>query len=137
MRAADINVTPLVGVLFVLLCVMMLYGPNVDAGMGVGLRLPDAVHTTNRPDTDGELTVVSIAADRALYVNGRQVLDDQLAARVTASLERNTDQSVLIKADEEVPYLTIMAVMDRLRTAQITNLSLVVQSGVSVLRPGP
>ena len=40
---------------------MMLYAPNVDVGMGVGLRLPAAVHTMNKPDPDcGELTVVSI-----------------------------------------------------------------------------
>jgi biopolymer transport protein TolR len=135
---SDINVTPLVGVLVVLLCIMMLYAPNVDVGMGVGLRLPAAVHTLDKPDPDcGELTVVSIGADRQIYVNCRAIREDELAARVTKSLERNKGKAVLLKADKAAPYSAIMAAMDSLRTAQITNISLVVKTRANLPRPRP
>jgi biopolymer transport protein TolR len=122
---SDINVTPLVAVLFVLLSVMMMSMPIVD--VGVGIRLPDAVYTVNKPNPDcGELTVVSIAADRSLYVNCRRVTEEEFAARVTESFERNRDRAVLIKADEAAPYSAIMAAMDGLRGAEIAKVSLIV-----------
>ena len=61
----------------------------------------------------GELTVVSIGADRQLYVNCRAIREDELAARVTESLERNKGKAVLLKADEAAPYSAIMAAMAR------------------------
>jgi biopolymer transport protein ExbD len=122
---SDINVTPLIAVLFVLLSVMMISMPIVD--VGVGIRLPDAVYTVNKPNPDcGELTVVSIAADRGLYVNCRPVTEEEFAARVTESLERNKDRAVLLKADDAAPYSATMAAMDSLRGAEIANVSLVV-----------
>jgi biopolymer transport protein TolR len=133
---SDINVTPLVAVLLVLLSVMMISMPIVD--VGVGIRLPDAVYTVNKPNPDcGELTVVSIAADRSLYVNCRRVTEEEFAARVTESLERNKDRAVLIKADEAAPYSAIMAAMDSLRGAQIANVSLVVAKPANLPRTRP
>jgi biopolymer transport protein TolR len=133
---SDINVTSLVGVLFVLLSIMMLSVPIVH--LDAGVRLPDAVHTVNKPNPDcGELTVVSIGADRQLYVNCHAIREDELAARVTESLERNKGKAVLLKADEAAPYSAIMAAMDRLRTAQITNVSLVVKTPANLPRPRP
>jgi biopolymer transport protein ExbD len=132
----DINVTPLVAVLFVLLCVMMFSLPIVD--VGVGIRLPEAVYTVNKPNRDcGELTVVSIAADRSLYVNCRRVTEEEFAARVTESLERNKDRAVLINGDEAAPYSAIMAAMDSLRGAQIANVSLVVAKPANLPRTRP
>ena len=133
---ADINVTPLVAVLVVLLCVMMLCVPIVH--LGGGIRLPEAVHTVNKPNPDcSELTVVSIARDRGLYVTCKWVAEEELAARVTASLERHEDQTVLIKGDEDAPYSAIMAAMDRLRGAQIATVSLVVAEAANPPRTRP
>jgi biopolymer transport protein ExbD len=133
---SDINVVPLVAVLFVLLSVMMISVPTVHVGGGI--RLPDAVYTVDKPNPDcGELTVVSIAADRSLYVNCRFVTEGEFAAKVTESLERNKDRVVLIKADEAAPYSAIMAAMDGLRRAQIANVSLVVAKSASLPRTRP
>ena len=133
---SDINVTPLVAVLFVLLCVMMFSLPI--GHVGVGIRLPEAVYTVNRPNPDcGELTVVSIAVDRGLYVNCRRVTDEEFAARVTESLESHKDKTILIKADEAAPYSAIMAAMDSLRGAQIATVSLVVAKPANLPRTRP
>jgi biopolymer transport protein ExbD len=133
---SDMNLTPLIAVLFVLLSVMMISMPIVD--VGVGIRLPEAVYTVDKPNSDcGELTVVSIAADRGLYLNCRLVREEEFAARVTESLERNKDRTVLIKADEEAPYSAIMAAMDGLRRAQIANVSLVVAKPANLPRTRP
>ena len=115
---------------------MMISMPIVD--VGVGIRLPDAVYTVNKPNPDcGELTVVSIAADRSLYVNCRRVTDEEFAGRVTESLERNKDWTILIKADEAAPYSAIMAAMDSLRGAQVANVSLVVAKPANPPRTRP
>jgi biopolymer transport protein ExbD len=133
---ADINVTPLVAVLFVLLSVMMISMPIVQ--VGVGIRLPEAVYTVNKPNPDcGELTVVSIALDRSLYVNCRRVTEEEFAARVTESLESNKDKAVLLMADEAAPYSAIMAAMDSLRGAEIANVSLVVAKPANLPRTRP
>jgi biopolymer transport protein ExbD len=133
---SDINVIPLVAVLVVLLCIMMISTPIVD--LGVGIRLPEAVYTVNKPNPDcGELTVVSIARDRSLYVNCKQVTEEEFAARVTESLERHENQTVLISADEAAPYSSIMAAMDSLRGAEIATVSLVVAAPANPPRTRP
>jgi biopolymer transport protein ExbD len=133
---SDINVVPLVAVLVVLLCIIMLSMPIVD--VGVGIRLPEAVYTVNKPNPDcGERTVVSIAADCSLYVNCRQVTEEEFAARVTKSIESNKDKTVLIMADEAARYSAIMAAMDSLHGAQISTVSLVVATPANLPRTRP
>ncbi len=122
---SNINVTPLVAVMLVLVVNMMLFLPPSRHGMDV--RDPLAVNTVDKPDPEyHEMTVVAITADRRWYVNARPVREAELARTVTESVERKQDQTILIKADEDAPYSAVLATMDRLRAAQVENLTLVV-----------
>jgi biopolymer transport protein ExbD len=127
---ADINVTPLVDVMLVLLIIMMLVAPMLQKGVDV--RLPQAGNTTDKPETQNQ-TVVAITADRRLYVNSVQIRDTDLQARVQDALENTKEKIVLIKADEDAPYAAVMDAMDEMRAVGIEDIGLVTERK---LRPG-
>ena len=121
---ADINVTPLVDVMLVLLIIMMLVAPMLQ--QGVSVRLPKADNTVDKPETQGQ-TVVAIAANKTLYLNAKPVPEAELARKITELLESKTEKIVLIKADEEVEYGSVMAAMDQLRQAGIEDIGLITE----------
>jgi biopolymer transport protein ExbD len=127
---SDINVTPLVDVMLVLLIIMMLVAPMLQKGVDV--RLPEAGNTIDKPESQ-EQTVLAVTADRRYYVNGLQVPEGQLLERLQTALEEKREKVVLIKGDTDAPYGSIMTVMDRLREAQIEDIGLITEKK---LQPG-
>ena len=121
---ADINVTPLVDVMLVLLIIMMLVAPMLQ--QGVSVKLPTAANTIDKPESQDQ-TVVAIAADKSIYLNAKPVQESELATRVNELLENKTEKIVLIKADEEVDYGAVMAAMDQLRQAGIEDIGLITE----------
>jgi biopolymer transport protein ExbD len=119
---SDINVTPLVDVMLVLLIIMMLVAPLLQKGVDV--KLPEAGNTAEKPDTQ-EQTVVAVDAYNQFHVNGIQVLKQDLASKVQTALEERRDRVVYFKADKEAQYGAIMAAMDDLRKAGIEDLALI------------
>jgi len=116
---ADINVTPLVDVMLVLLIIMMLVAPMLQKGVDV--RLPEAGNSDDKPETQSQ-TVLAITADKRFYVNGLQVPESELLSRIQTALEEKKEKIVLIKGDTEAPYSSIMTGMDRLREAFFENI---------------
>ncbi len=122
---SDINVTPLVDVMLVLLIIMMLVAPMLQKGVDV--RLPMASNTVDKPETQGQ-TILSITADSRFYVNSVQVAENELLSRVTDALaDAAGEKIVLIKGDEDAPYARIMHVMDELRRVGIEDVGLIVE----------
>src|SRR5678810_466055 len=113
---SDINVTPLCDVMLVLLIIMMIVAPLLQ--QGVSVTLPKATNTSDKPETQDQ-TVVAISRDKAIYVNARPVSEADMVTRLNELLENKKEKIVLIKADEEVEYGTVMATMDQLRQAGI------------------
>ena len=119
---SDINVTPLVDVMLVLLIIMMIVAPLLQ--QGVSVKLPVATNTSEKPDTQ-EQTVLAIDSNRRLYLNAVPVLKDDLQRRVTEILENKKDRIVIIKADEDVEYSAVMDAMDALRASGIEDMGLI------------
>jgi len=119
---SEINVTPLVDVMLVLLIIMMLIAPMLQKGVPV--QLPSANNGTQKPDTQDQ-TVVSIDAQNQMWVNGLQYSKDEFAAKVKAALEDKKEKIVLIKGDQDAKYSAVMAAMDALREAQIEDIALI------------
>lgn len=126
----EINVTPLVDVMLVLLIIMMIVAPMLQKGVDV--RLPQASNTVDKPETQNQ-TVLAITADKRFYVNAVQVPEAQLLERIQSALEDRKEKIVLIKGDEDAPYSAIMSVMDELRRAGIEDVGLITERK---LRPG-
>jgi biopolymer transport protein ExbD len=127
---SDINVTPLVDVMLVLLIIMILIAPLLQKGVDV--RLPEAGNTSDKPETQNQ-TVLAVTADRRYYVNGIQIPETELQNRVQSALEEKTEKIVLIKADTDAPYSAVMNVMDKLRAVAIEDVGLITERKV---RPG-
>ena len=121
---SDINVTPLVDVMLVLLIIMMLVAPLLQQGISV--KLPVASNTVDKPETQGQ-TVIAIASKGSIYLNAKPVNQEDLATRIADILQNQKEKLVLIKADEQADYSFIMAAMDQLRKAGIEDIGLVTE----------
>ncbi len=127
---SDINVTPLVDVMLVLLIIMMIVAPLLQKGADV--KLPVATNTADKPETQDQ-TVVAIDKNDRYFVNGLPVARDQLRRKVEEILETKKERIILIKADEDAKYSAIMDCMDELRAIGIEDMGLITERRV---RPG-
>ena len=121
---SDINVTPLVDVMLVLLIIMMLIAPLLQ--QGVPVTMPEAANTGEKPDTQDQ-TVVAIDSKGAFYVNALPVAPDNLVPQVQRVLEDKKEKIVYLKGDKDAKYAAIMDVMDAFRKAQIENIALITE----------
>ena len=121
---SDINVTPLVDVMLVLLIIMMLIAPMLQ--QGVAVTLPEAGNTGDKPDTQDQ-TVVAIDSRGKIYVNAIPSPNDDLVPRVQRALEDKKEKLVYLKGDKDAQYGAIMDAMDALRKAQIENIALITE----------
>ena len=121
---SQINVTPLVDVMLVLLIIMMLVAPMLQKGVAV--TMPSAQNVVQKPD-NSEQTVLAIDAHNKFYVNGLEVTKEEMAARVKTVLEDKCERVVLIKGDQDASYSAIMSAMDDLRKAQIEDIGLITE----------
>jgi biopolymer transport protein TolR len=129
---SDINVTPLVDVMLVLLIIMMLVAPMLQ--QGVPVRLPLATNTAAKPENEQQ-TVLSVDAQDKFYVNSIEVSKAEMADRVKAALEEKTERVVYIKADTDASYRAVMAAMDDLRKAGIEDIGLITDPKVESSTP--
>jgi biopolymer transport protein TolR len=121
---SEINVTPLVDVMLVLLIIMMLVAPMLQQGIPV--NLPLATNTESKPENEQQ-TVLSIDAQDKFYVNAMPVSKDEMATRIKDALEQKTERIVLIKGDMDASYRAIMNAMDDLRKAGIEDIGLITE----------
>jgi len=125
---SDINVTPLVDVMLVLLIIMMIIAPLLQKGVDV--RLPIATNSASKPETQDQ-TVLGIKADKTVWLNGVEVRKEEMRTRLEAILETKKEKLILIKADEDAPYSAIMDAMDQLRASGIEDVGLITDSKAS------
>ena len=122
---SDINVTPLVDVMLVLLIIMMIIAPLLQKGVDV--RLPIATNSASKPETQDQ-TVLGIKADKTVWINGVEVRKEEMRSRLEAILETKKEKRILIKADEDAPYSAIMDAMNQLRASGIEDVGLITDS---------
>ena len=117
---ADINVTPLVDVMLVLLIVFMITAPMLAAGLPV--NLPQA--RTAQPLDPKEPVIVTVGKDGKLSLASDPIARDKLAEAVRAKLGSDT-RAVHVRGDREAAYGEIIAVMDELARNGLTRIALV------------
>ena len=119
---AEINVTPLVDVMLVLLIISMIAAPMLERG--INLDLPAA-------ETAGELPEVfiqvSLDRDGRIWINNKRVHDNSFEERMRAYAGRNPEEIVYIRADASLPYGEVLGLMDHVRKAGLSNISLVTE----------
>ena len=130
---SDINVTPLVDVMLVLLIIMMIVAPLLQ--QGIPLTLPLAVNSVEKPETAGQ-TVVAVNAQGKFYVGQKEVRKDDLGDAVRNLLESKKEKLVIIKGDRAAQYGAVMEAMDQLRKAGIEDMGLITGTKAQASRGG-
>jgi biopolymer transport protein TolR len=122
---SEINVTPLVDIMLVLLIIMMLIAPLLQKGVDV--NLPTAGNTADKPDTQQQI-VLHVTADKRFYVNNKETPERDVVDRLKFALEEAKEKVVYLKADQDAPYASVMQMMDKMRDAQIENVGLITET---------
>lgn len=121
----EINVTPLVDVMLVLLIIFMVTAPLLT--QGVNVDLPDAKSPPMQQNV--EPLVVSIKADGSIYLQKHAIEIEKLAPRIAAMRKENPNLPVFIRGDSKTPYGRVAEVMSLLETADIKKVGLVTEPG--------
>ncbi len=119
---AEINVTPLVDVMLVLLIIFMITAPMIQSGINV--NLPSAETKTN-PSSGG--LILTITKDRYIYMENSIVNLMLLESRIKNYFLSKPKKIVFIKADKDVSYGYVISVMDALKKAGIETVGMIVE----------
>ncbi|MDM8537597.1 ExbD/TolR family protein [Desulfobacterales bacterium HSG17] len=118
---SDINVTPFVDVMLVLLIIFMVSAPMMT--QGVDVSLPKAVSKALPSDT--EQLMVTIDKDQKIYINDSDVSIDSLKGKLVKILEGRTDREVYFKGDENISYGMAIRVISEIKGAGVEKLGMV------------
>ena len=121
---ADINVTPLVDVMLVLLIIFMIAAPMLHQGVEVALPRADA---QNLPMRIEDPLVVSVDRDGNVYLQESRVATEDLVDRVSDQIKARGDESVFLKGDREVPYGKVIEVLDILHRGGIVRVGMITE----------
>jgi biopolymer transport protein TolR len=120
---SDINVTPLVDVMLVLLIIFMVTAPMMVQGVDVALP-----QTTAEPlDSEEEHLVITIDGDNQVFINDLKVTVDFLQEKLTKVLATRSDRSVYLRADRNIPYGIVVRIMSEIKGAGVDRLGMVTQ----------
>jgi biopolymer transport protein TolR len=121
--ASQINVTPLVDVMLVLLVIFMVTAPMIQQGVEVSVP---RVKASALPGKE-EQFVVSITRNQEIYLNDTKLGLDQLTEKLQAIAVARPDREVFVRADEEVPYGAVIKTMAAIKAAGIENVGMVTE----------
>lgn len=123
---SEINVTPFVDVMLVLLIIFMVAAPLLTAG--VPIELPETA-AAPLPQEDEEPLAVTVAADGRVLIGSTDVPRDELVTRLRGIAQERTTGKVFLRADGGVPYGEIMVVMGALNAGGFRDIGLVTEAG--------
>ena len=117
----EINVTPFVDVMLVLLIIFMVTAPMMVEGVNV-----DLPQTTAQPlESEKEPLVVTIDKEGQVFINEFQTSRDIFAAKLAKVLEARQDRTVYLKADKTIPYGVVMQIMSEIKATGVAKLGMV------------
>ena len=119
---ADINVTPLVDVVLVLLIIFMVTAPILQSGIEVSVP-----KTRTVKEITEERTVISIDKSQRVYLGNDPVNINDIGQRLRKKFRDPRGQAIFVRCDENVPFGAFATVMDAVTATGITNVSLVTQ----------
>ena len=123
---AEINVTPFVDVMLVLLIIFMVAAPLLTVGVPLELPKTAAQAVPAEPE---EPLAVSITPDGPILVMTSEVPEDELVTRLRAVAEDRQSDKIYLRADGAIPYARVMQVMGALNAAGFNNIVLVTEAG--------
>ena len=123
---SEINVTPMVDVMLVLLIIFMVAAPLLT--VGVPIELPKTA-ASPLPSEQEEPLTIAMTADRQILLQNAAVAREELIPRLRAVLEERTSDKVFLRADGTIPYEDVMQVMGALNASGFRDIGLVTEQG--------
>jgi len=120
---AEINVTPLVDVVLVLLIIFMVTAPMLQ--MGIDVNLPRV--KAKSINVSEEKLVLTINGKQEIYINEFKTTLPDLSAKLESIFKSRTDRELFMRADKEVPYGVVVQVMSEVRKAGIDKLGMITE----------
>jgi len=120
---SDINVTPFVDVMLVLLIIFMVTAPMMI--QGVDVSLPEA--TSEPLDSEKDHLIITIDKKNQVYISDYKVTADFLSEKLAKILEGRDEKAVFLKADENIPWGTVAKVMAEIKEAGVEKLGMVTE----------
>ena len=121
---AEINVTPLVDVMLVLLIVFMVTAPLMTTGVNVDLPKTDA----SPVNSDAKPLSVSIKGNGDIYLGDDAVTLDELVAKLQAASQNDPTRRIFVRGDEHIDYGRVMQVMGQITSGGFTKVALLAQA---------
>ena len=119
---SDINVTPLVDVVLVLLIIFMLTAPVLQSGIEVAVPKTRTVKEITEPRL-----VISVDREQRVFLGSDPINLNEISTKLRQKVQDPTQQSIYLRADENVPFGVFAAVMDAVKQSGITNVSIVTE----------
>ena len=120
---AEINVTPLVDVMLVLLIIFMVTAPLMTSGVSV-----DLPKTNAQPlNSDSEPLTVAIKADGSIFLQDQEIDVGDLVTKLQAIAKNNADRRIFVRGDKDLPYGRIMEVMGTITQGGFTKVALLAE----------
>src|SRR5215831_1954145 len=123
---SDINITPLVDVVLVLLIIFMVITPLLQ--MGYDVKVPPKTNQPQDQPPPPDLIIVSVTPANKYYLNKDEVNAQTLALRLTEILKNRANKTVFFSGDDGSNYGEVMKVMDLCRTAGAKNIGIVMEA---------
>lgn len=121
---SEINVTPLVDVVLVLLIIFMVVTPMLQKGVNV--MLPITTNPDKKPDNENQL-IVSVKSDSTIYLDTNWVPKNDFVDQMKEMYQRSPGREILIKGDSRLRYKDIKKVMDMINEAGFENVGLITE----------
>ncbi|WP_425412081.1 protein TolR [Meinhardsimonia xiamenensis] len=131
---AEINVTPFVDVMLVLLIIFMVAAPLLT--VGVPVELPETAAEALPVDTEEPLAI-TLTADGRILIQTTETPEDELVSRLRAIAGERRSDRIYLRADGAIPYARVAQVMGALNAAGFRNIGLVTDTGGPRLDGGP
>ena len=124
--SSNINVTPMVDVMLVLLIIFMVITPMLQNKVAVDMAKVD--NATNMPDADKEdAIVVAVTRDGGVFLGQNKTSIDQLGVQVREKLADKPGKTIFVRADARAQYLAVEDAIDAVRTSGVDNVGLLTQ----------
>ena len=131
---SDINVTPLVDVMLVLLIIFMVITPMLQKGVSVDLARVNNPHPMKAADQE-DATLLAITRDGKIYLGADTITLDKITAQVKDRIADKLDKTVYVKSDARAKYGDVISVVDAVRAAGVDSLGLLTEK-VQTRNPG-
>lgn len=120
---SEINVTPLVDVMLVLLIIFMVTAPMLQEGVSV--ELPQAKGAPLEKVQQNNEIIISVSGNGDIFVNEKKTTENQLAELILQLTKDKPNREVFLRADKNVSYGAVVRIMGNLKNAGVTNLGMI------------